>query len=163
MHIERHLSIGGVEAESSELERDGADLHLMRDTVGYLADYVGQFHRVREDLAVEAVAVRQPRLRACVALLDAQHDALELDGAELHHRLGLAIRDEAVRRDGLVHIGFLYCTELRRHMSLEETTLEGAAIEAPVSSPATRDGEEHYRALFEDLTRRVGCDCTYSS
>lgn len=74
---------------------DGA---VMLDAVDYLIDHVSGFPRSREDRVVAA------------------------SGAELYHRLDLAIRDESVNRREVVRLGFAYCIALRRRMSIEETT-----------------------------------------
>lgn len=139
---------------------DGA---AMLDTVDYLLDYVSEFHRDREERLVAAMAAERPCARSCVATLSARHDALETSGAELYHRLDLAIRDESINRDEVVRLGYAYCTALRRTMSIEEAMLPGAnaGMNDPMIARPSRDGEAGYRARFEELTRRIGCECAY--
>lgn len=139
------------------------DGSVMLDAIDYLIDYVGDFHRVREDRVVSDLAVEQPAVRSCEAMLTAQHDALRTSGPELSHRLDLALRDESIDRGEIVRLGYAYCTDLRRCMSIEEATLSGAnwTADQPAIARPDSDGEAGYRARFEELTSRVGCDCAY--
>lgn len=140
------------------------DAGLMLDEVDYLLDYLGRFHCVREDLVVRALRAREPKASARLGTLSEQHDAIQSDGAELRRRLDHVTRGELLDRREVVRLGFAFSTDLRRSMSLEEATLTSAVgASAPLPpDQATSDGEEQYRASFEELTQRIGCDCSYA-
>lgn len=153
------------------------DEQLMLDAVSYLTDYVDGIHHAREDLIVELLAEREPLVRAILATLSAQHDAIRAEGAMLRERLESAALDAPVAREDLVRHGFAYTGDLRRNMALEERVVfplavvglsaaEWGAIEAKVAGGVDPlfggTVEPPYRALFEEIARRVGCDCAYA-
>jgi regulator of cell morphogenesis and NO signaling len=152
---------------------DEYDARLIHDALAYLLEYVDRFHSERDDLIATALAIHQPTLRASVASLASQNETVRASGAELGALLERVIDGGLGPRAELVRHGFVYCTALRRSMALEEAILDVAA-KAPDASPPPRSSreprpaaaldradEDRYRALFEALTHRVGCDCSY--
>lgn len=152
---------------------DGYDARLIHDALAYLIGYVDRFHLEREDLVAAVLAIHRPTLRVSMANLIAQHVTVRASGAELGALLERSIEGALAPRAELVRQGFAYCTALRRSMAIEETIL-GLATNAPDPGTSARgsretkpaaalDGvdEERYQALFEALTQRAGCGCSY--
>lgn len=146
------------------------DGELLVDAVGYLVDYVGRFHRAHVAGFADAVAREGPAVVAGLAALTTQYESFQAAGAELLARLVRASRDEPLERGELVRLGFDYCTQLRRSMSLEQSaldaadaTLDDATVGAVPLVRAASDEEQGYRARFEELAQRSGCDCDYES
>ena len=143
---------------------DEYDARLLLDAVDYLLDYVDRFHGEREDLFVAALATHEPTLRSARETLEVHHTTVRARGAVLDARLQRVIAGVAVDRADVVLDGFAYCTALRRSMAVEESILAFAA--GPAQEPRSarvveRREEDRYRALFEALTHRAGCDCSY--
>ncbi len=154
------------------------DEQLTLDALSYLIDYVDRFHHSREDLIVELLAAREPVVRAMLPTLSAQHEGIRSNGAALRDRLERALVDEPVAREDLVRHGFAYTAELRRNMALEDTVVfplvatgiggsEWDAMNANVAAGVDplfgSVVDKRHRALFEEITRRAGCDCAYAS
>jgi hypothetical protein len=112
---------------------------------------------------VSAIADEQPSVRSCATTLAAQHDLIVTGGAELYHRLDLALRDESIDRGEVGRLGYTYCTELRRSMLFEESTLDEtrSATGHHVLERPRADDEAQYRARFDRLARRIGCGCPF--
>ena len=130
------------------------DAAVMLEALDYLIDYVQDFHRHRED--------------DVVATLSARHDAIQTSGAELYHRLDLAVRNDTVNRAEVIHLAYAYCRELRRLMAVEEHAFSqvgddaGTGANANATAAVARRDEAPYRTRYEDLTRRIGCACAYA-
>ncbi len=149
------------------------DARLIRDALEYLLEYVDGFHHEREDLIATAMAIHEPTLGSSIASLASHHVAVRASGAELDAILERVVDGGLAPRAELVQRGFAYCTALRRSMAVEESILD-LGTEAPDGGPSPRGSragrpaalergaeEDRYRALFEALTHRVGCDCSY--
>jgi hemerythrin-like domain-containing protein len=162
-----------LESQLSDVHAgDQFDGRLMLEALSYVVDYLDRFHREREDVFVEALARHQPTVRSFLATLSAQRHAIQSDGAQLRGRLVRAVDEKRVDRDDLVREGFAYCTAVRRAMSLEETILAFATAAAepapgrgepvePSAPGGVESSEDRYGRLFEELTHRIGCECSY--
>ncbi len=152
---------------------DEYDAWLIRDALAYLLEYVDRFHLERQDLIATALASHQPTLRSSMARLATHHDTVRASATDLGALLDGVIGGGLAPRAELVRHGFAYCTALRRSMALEEAILASATRVAGAAQSDTRShqpgptaaldraDEDRYRTLFEALTRRVGCDCSY--
>jgi hemerythrin-like domain-containing protein len=159
------------------LHEDGAvDGALLLKAVSYVLEYIDRRHHTREDLVVGLLATREPLVRALLSTLTTQLSTIHTLGAELRTRLGSGPEDDVVARRQLARQGFAFSAELRRNIALEEVVIFPiASLELSAAEWATIDEEieasagllfscddEHYRALFEELTERVGCSCKYA-
>lgn len=149
------------------------DEALLLDAMTYMTDFVDAFHHAKEQLAVDTVASRAPKVATARAELGAQHRRISEMGAWLRATLEGVLRDEPVSRAKLVGVGLAYTAEMRRNMELEETVVFPALVEAldanawrlieakigPQPDPLFGEAvHQRYAELFRELAARFGCE-----
>lgn len=142
------------------------DYDLMRDVVHYLRHFADRVHHVREDVAFELLARRDPGMRLPINRLLQEHRVIGAVGDELLRRLDDIAAEAFVERALVEAIAATYLLYYRHHLATEETEMlpraaqlltpqdwEAVAAAVPaVPDPVFGSGVE---AHYENLRRQI--------
>ncbi len=123
-HVNVVTLMAAADRELDAIEADqSADYELLEDVMRYLTAYSDAHHHPNEDVMFAALVERAPETAKQIDAIEYEHEHLAAQGRLFLESL-VAHRDEAiVPREELVRRGRAYFGALRKHMSLEETTL----------------------------------------
>ncbi len=93
---------------------------LMREIVHYLQNFAHRYHHVREDVAFDRLAEREPSMRMIANRLLQEHRVIAWAGEELADRLMQITEDVIVERAAVEAAASTYLVYYRHHLVAEE-------------------------------------------
>lgn len=158
--------------ESESVLRTPADFVPVLDIMSYLTRYSDLFHHPMEQLVFNMLVQREDSVAPLVTTLTEEHNILGEKGRQLLHRVRNVVNGFDSHEGGLAPECPDYATQLRAHMSREESEVfplasellsndDWGAIERGLvgrTDPLFGAGREaEYVALYNQIVSAAGC------